>query len=173
MNVGLLMNVGRYKKERVLKTTEKTKITFIEDPDINIYEHDVTQNIIPFDGKFTSVQLGGLIIVYQCPKCCSKVDVEDEMAICNHCSTVSAEDQCSSKCEIGCTIVNTDTKAKYNVVVLHNILKEVVSVSLEEKITFARLLLKGTYTFKENTQSNAVLTFSRTTKGLYHQRDLN
>ena len=111
--------MGRYKKERILKTSEMTKITSIEDLDVNIYQHDVTPNTVTFDGKFTSVQLGGLTIVYQCPKWYSKVDIKDEIAICDHCSIVSAEDQCSSKCEIGCTLINTDTKVKYNVVVPH------------------------------------------------------
>ena len=69
--------------------------------------------------------------------------------------------------------MDTDAKVKYNVVVPHNILKEVVPVSLKEKIMFAKLLLKGTYTFKISTQSNAVLTFSRTRKWLCHQMDLN
>ena len=49
-------NLGCYKKERVLKTAEKTKITSTED--LNIYEHDVTTNTVTFAGKFTSVQLG-------------------------------------------------------------------------------------------------------------------
>ena len=31
------VNVGRYKKERVLKTTEMTKVTSIEDLDVNTY----------------------------------------------------------------------------------------------------------------------------------------
>ena len=104
------VNVGHYKKEHLLKTTEMTKITSIEDLDVNIYEHNVTPNTITFDGKFTSVQLGGLTIVYHYPKCYSKVDNKDEMAICNHCSTVSAEDQCNSKCEVGCKVMNTAQK---------------------------------------------------------------
>ena len=164
------VNVGRYKKERVLKTTEMTKITSIEDLYVNVYEHDVTPNTVMFDGKFTLIQLGGLTIVYWCPKYSSKVDIKNKMSICDHCSTVSAEDQCSSKCEVRCTVMNTDTKVKYNVVVPHNILKEIVPVSLEEKIMFIKLLLKGT--FKLNTQSNAILTFSRTKERLYHQMDL-
>ena len=141
-----------------------TKITSIEDLHVNIYEHDVTPNTVTLDGKFTSVHLGELTIVYQCPKCYSEVDIQDEIAVCDHCSTVSVEDQCSSKCEVGCTVMDTDTKVKYIVVVSHNILKDVVPVLLEEKITFVKLSLKGTYTFKINTQSNAVLTFSCTTK---------
>ena len=36
------VNMGRYKKERVLNTTEMTKITSIEDLDVNVYEHNVT-----------------------------------------------------------------------------------------------------------------------------------
>ena len=60
--------------------------------------------------------------------------------------------------------MNTDAKVKYNVAVPLNTVKEVVPVSLKEKITFVNLLLKGAYTFKINTQSNAVLTFSLTTK---------
>ena len=59
--------MGHYKKEHGLRTTEMIKITSIEDLDLNIYEHDVTPNTVFFDGKFTSVQLGRLIIVYQCP----------------------------------------------------------------------------------------------------------
>ena len=58
------VNVGRYKKESVLKTTEMTKITSIEDLYVNVYEHDVTPNTVMFDGKFTLIQLGGLTIVY-------------------------------------------------------------------------------------------------------------
>ena len=69
--------------------------------------------------------------------------------------------------------MNTDTKVKYNVVVPHNILKEVVPVSLEKKIKFVKLLLKSTYTFKINTQNNAILTFFGTTKWLYHHMNLN
>ena len=175
------VNMGHYKKEHGLRTTEMIKITSIKDLDLNIYEHDVTPNTVFFDGKFTSVQLGRLIIVYQCPKCYSKdenrpvkmrwpslKDIKDEMAIWDHCLRVSAEDQCSSKCEVGCTVMDTDAKVKYNVVVPHNILKEVVPVLLEEQITFVKLLLKGTYT-----QSNAIITFSRATKWLYHQMGLN
>ena len=125
-------------------------------------EHDVMPNTLTFDRKFSSVQLGGLTIVYQCPKRYSEVDVEDEMTICNHCSTVSAEDQCSSKCKVGCTVMNADTEVKYNVVMPHNM--KVVPVSLEENIKFVKLLLKGSYTFKINTQSNAALTFLHATK---------
>ena len=60
--------------------------------------------------------------------------------------------------------MNIDTKVKYNVAVPHNILKEVVPVSLEEKITFVKLLLKDTCTFKIKIQSNAILTFLQATK---------
>ena len=36
------VNMGRYKKERVLNTTEMTKITSIEDLDVTVYENNVT-----------------------------------------------------------------------------------------------------------------------------------
>ena len=120
----------------------------------------MTPNTKTFDEKFTSVQLGGVTIVYQCPKCYSKEDIKDEMVICDHCSKVSAEGQCSSKCEV----MNTGAKVKYNVVVPYNILKEVVPASLEERITFVKLPLKGTYTFKKDSQSKIILTFLRATK---------
>ena len=70
------VNVGHYKQEPVLKTTEITKNKSIKDLDVNIFEHDMTPNTVTFDGKFTSVQLGGLTIVYQCPKCYFKVDIK-------------------------------------------------------------------------------------------------
>ena len=91
------VNVGRYKKEPVLKTIEIIRITSIKDLDVNIYDGNVTPNTVTFDEKFTSVQLGRLTVVYQFPKCYSEVDIEDEMAIRDHCSTASAEYRCISK----------------------------------------------------------------------------
>ena len=38
------VNVGRYKKEHALKTTEMTKITSFKDLDVNIFEDDVTHH---------------------------------------------------------------------------------------------------------------------------------
>ena len=67
------------------------------------------------------------------------MDIEDEMAICDHYCTVSVEGHCSSKCEVGCIVMNTDTRVKYNVAP-HDIMKEVVLVSLEEKFTFVKFL---------------------------------
>ena len=52
-----------------------TKITSIEDLHVNIYEHDVTPNIVTLDGKFTSVHLVELTTVYQCPKCYYEMDI--------------------------------------------------------------------------------------------------
>ena len=92
--------MGRYKNSEYSKLQKWQKITSIEDLDVNIYEHDVTPKTITFHRTFTSVQLDWQTIVYQCP-----MDIEDKMAICDHCWAVSAEDQCSSKCEIGCTII--------------------------------------------------------------------
>ena len=54
-------------------------------------------NTVTFDGKFTSVQLGRLTVVYQYPKSYAEVDTDKEMVIWDHCSTASAEDQCFSK----------------------------------------------------------------------------
>ena len=156
--------MGHFKNERVVKTTEITKIISIQDLDVNINERDVTPDTITFDGKFTSLQLDRLAVVYQCLICNSEVDIEDEMDIWDHCSTASAKSQCSNRCKEECTVMNADTKVKYNVVVPQKILKELVSVLVEEKIPFVRLLSKGTYPFKINTQSNTVLTFFRITK---------
>ena len=84
------------------------------------------------------------------PKCYSEQDIEDELVKCGSCSRVSADDQCSSKCEVGCTLMNTDTKAKSNIAVSHNILKEVVP-PYSLKIAFVKLLLKGPYSPEINT----------------------
>ena len=68
------------------------------------------------------------------------------MAIYDRCWTGSAEDQCSSKCEIECTVMNNDTKVKYNVAVPHNTLERSCACLAWGKVTFVKLLLKGTYT---------------------------
>ena len=107
--------MGCYKNERVLKTTEIAKIINIEDLDVKINGRNVTPNTVDFDGKFTSLQLGRLAVVYQYPICNSEVDIEDEITKWDHCSTAHTEDQCSNKCKEECTVMNTDTKVKYNV----------------------------------------------------------
>ena len=129
--------MGRYKNNEYSNLQKWQKITSIEDLGVNIYEHDVTPNTVTFHRTFTSVQIDWQTIVYQCP-----MDIEDKMAICDHCWAVSAEDQCSSKCEIGCTIINTDKKL--NIMLLCPTTFWIVPVSLEEKITFVKLLLKCT-----------------------------
>lgn len=91
----------------------------------------MTQNTVTYAGKFTPAELGGLTIVSQCPKSYSELDIEDEIANCDHCSTVPTEHQGSSKCEAECAVVNADTKVKHNVVVSHSTLKVVVLISLE------------------------------------------
>ena len=76
---------------------QKEKKTSIKDLNVNIYKHHVMPNTVTFDGKFTSVQLGRLTVVYQYPKSYAEVDTDKEMVIWDHCSTASAEDQCFSK----------------------------------------------------------------------------
>ena len=83
------LNVGQFKRERVLKTTDVSKIVEIRDLEVEVENYDTKLNIVEFLGKFSSVDLLSLEVQYKCPKCNNTVSIQDEIAICGNCSTVT------------------------------------------------------------------------------------
>ena len=51
------LNVGRFKRERELKTTDLSKIIEIKDLEVEVENYDTKLNIVEFERKFTSVDL--------------------------------------------------------------------------------------------------------------------
>ena len=59
------LNVGQFKWERVLKTTDVSKTVEIKDLKVEVEDYDTKFNIVEFEGKFTSADLSRLRSVIQ------------------------------------------------------------------------------------------------------------
>ena len=122
-------HVGRFKHERVLKTTDVSKI--IETKDLEVENYDTKLIIVEFEGKFTLVELPNLEVQCKCPKRNNMVSVQDEIVICGNCSTVTICDQYSSNSNIKSIIMDTKTKHKYPI--KHVLLKEIICTPITKK----------------------------------------
>ena len=113
-------------------------------------------NIVEFEGKFTSVDLPSLEVQYKCPKCNNTVSIQDGIAICGNCSSVTIGDQCRTNSNIKGIVLDTETKRKYPVSVKHNLLKEIICTPITKEIKTLKSLLLTSYAFTVNTLDEKV-----------------
>ena len=146
-----ILNVAPFKRERVLKTTDVSKIVEIKDLEVEEKSYDTKLNKVEFLGKFTSVGLPSLEVQYKCPKCNNTVSIQDEISICGNCSTVTIGDQCRSNSNIKGIVMDTKTKRKYPVSMKHDLLKEIICTPITKKIGTVKSLLLTSYAFTVNT----------------------
>ena len=62
------LNVGRFKRKRVLKTMDVSKIIEIKDLQVEVENYDTKLNIVQFEGNLISVDLPSLEVQYKCQK---------------------------------------------------------------------------------------------------------
>ena len=122
-------HVGRFKHERVLKTTDVSKI--IETKDLEVENYDTKLIIVEFEGKFTLVELPNLEVQCKCRKHNNTVSVQDEIVICGNCSTATLCDQYSSNSNIKSIVMDTKTKHKYPI--KYVLLKEIICTPITKK----------------------------------------
>ena len=134
------LNVRRFKRERVLKTTDVSKIVEIKDLEVEVENHDTKLNIVEFLGKFTSVDQPSV----------------DEIVICGNCSTVTIGDQCHSNSNVNGIVMDTEIKRKYPVSMKHDLLKEIICTPITKKIETVKHLLLKSYAFTVNTLDGEV-----------------
>ena len=113
-------------------------------------------NIVEFEGKFTSVDLPSLEVQYKCPKCNNTVSIQDGIAICGNCSSVTIGDQCRTNSNIKGIVLDTETKRKFPVSVKHNLLKEIICTPITKEIKTLKSLLLTSYAFTVNTLDEKV-----------------
>ena len=150
------LNPGRFKRERVLKTTNLSKIIEIKDLEVKVENYDTKLNIVEFEGKFTSVNLPSLEVQYKCPKCNNTVSIQDETAICGNSSTATIGKQCRNNSNIKDSVMDRETKRKYPVLMKHDLLKEIICTPIVNKIETVKNLLLTSYAFPVNTLDGEV-----------------
>ena len=150
------LNVGRFKRERVLKTMDVSKIVEIKDLEVEVENYDTKLNTVEFLGKYTSADLPSLEVQYKCPKCNNTVSIQDEIAVCGNCSTVTIGDECRSNSNIKGIVMDAKTKRKYPVSMKHDLLKEIICTPITKKIETVKNLLLTGYVFTVNTLDGEV-----------------
>ena len=140
----------------MLKTTDVSKVVEIKDLGVEVENYDTKLNIVEVLGKFTSVDLPSLEVQHKCPKCNNTVSIQDEIAICGNCSTVTIGDQCRSNSNIKGIVMDTGTKYKYPVSMKHGLLKEIICTPITKKIKTGKNQLFTSYPFSVNTLDGEV-----------------
>ena len=93
---------------------------------------------------------------YKCPKCNNTVSIQDKIAICGNCSTVTIGDHCRSNSNIKGIVMDTETKRKYPISMKHDLLKEIICIPTTKKIETVKNLLLTSYAFTVNTLDGEV-----------------
>ena len=122
--------------------------------------YDTKLNIAEFLGKFTSVDLPSLEVQY---KCHNTVSIQDEIATCGNCSTVTIGDQCRSNSNIKGIFMDTETKRKYPDSMKHDLLKEIICTPITKKLETVKNLLLTSYAFTVNTLDGEVTNVTTST----------
>ena len=148
--------IGQFKQERLLKTTNVSKIVEIKDLMVEVENYDTKLNIVEFEVKFTSVDLPSLEVQYKCPKCNNTVSIQNEITICANCSTVTIGNQCRSNSNIKGIVMETETKRKYPVSMKHDLLKKIIYTPITKKTETVKNLLLTSYAFTVNTLDGEV-----------------
>ena len=71
------LNVGRFNRERVLKTTDVSQFVEIKDLKVEVENYDTKLNRVEFEGKFTSVDLPSFEVQYKCPKYNNTISIQN------------------------------------------------------------------------------------------------
>ena len=90
------MRVQKYMNDRILKSTESTKVSknddvaiFVTDEELSAFSYEKTVK-----AKVVSIDLKTLAQIYLCPVCSAPVSINNAVAWCEKCDNASSQSQC-------------------------------------------------------------------------------
>ena len=96
------MRVQKYMNDRILKSTETTKVSknddvaiFVTDEELSAFSHEKTVK-----AKVVSTDLKTLAQTYLCPARSAPVSINNPVAWCEKCDNASSQSQCKSKADV-------------------------------------------------------------------------
>ena len=99
------VRITKYMAQRLLKATEFTEISEIEDNSFQLTDDDLNFHQNSLEGKVVSVDLKTLRTQILCKKCKSEVILEDGMFDCEKCDKMSSEIECLKISKVAFTMV--------------------------------------------------------------------
>ena len=131
--------VSKYKNKRLLKSSEVTTIKAVV-LDVDVTSHNIIPTVVTMICNVVSIDFESLTYQRFCPKCKHPVNTEDTIALCEHCSTVSTSESCSTTNSFNCTL-RSKSKETFEVLVKHDTIKSIINTPVSEKMAFAKKLL--------------------------------
>ena len=96
------MRVQKFMNDRILKSTETTKVSknddiaiFVTDEELSVFSYEKTVK-----AKVVSIDLKTLAQTYLCPVCSAPVCINNAVAWCEKCDNASSQSQCKSKADV-------------------------------------------------------------------------
>ena len=127
------LSLTKYKVDRILKTTEMTKLKEIDDLDLNVEGRETEQNIIK-NGKIILVNSKSVNVEYKSPECKNELLIEKDFAICNNCDIFTVKSFCIKDDKVRC-VFQSDVKERFTLIIPLFLLQEKKSVFLQSLMT--------------------------------------
>ena len=134
------VRITKYMTQRLLKTTEFTEISEIEDNSFQLTDDDLNLHQNSLEGKVVSVDLKTLRTQILCKKCKSEVILEDGMFDCENCDKISSEIECLKISKVAFTMVGI--YERFNLTASKEIVEACYSMPISRKKELGKKILK-------------------------------
>ena len=133
------LSLSKFKSDRILKTTEITKLKEIDDLDLNLEGREIGQNIIR-NGKIIFVNSKSLNVKYKCPECKNEILIEKDFVICNNCDIFTVKSFCIKDDKVR-RVFQSDVKEQFTLMIPLLLLQEIEKQSIHNKSLFLHSLM--------------------------------
>ena len=149
-------SLSKYKSDRMLKSTEITKVMGVEMESFNIDGRQKSQNEIT-TCKIVSVVLSTLTTTYKCADCKCPVLLDEGFVTCTNCSGVIIEMHCVKNDKEEGVVIDQDSKSKKHTLISLELLQIISKTLIQNKVAFAKLVIAKTRTVEYNPNDMVVV----------------
>ena len=125
------VSLSKYKSDRILKTTEITKLKEIDDLNLNVEGREIGQNIMK-NGKIILVNSKSLNVKCQCSECKNEILIEKDFATCTNCDIFTVKSFCIKDDKVRC-VFQSDVKERFTLMIPLFLLEEITKQSIDKK----------------------------------------
>ena len=137
-----MVRVSKYSENRILKTTDSSKIEEIEDLDLTLTDTEIVEaSENKINGKIVSIDIKSLEVKKLCPTCKAEVKPDNNIVICDSCQNMTLPEECIDNSSVGFVVEENVTKTRHPATATLKQIIEWFCVETEEKIEIAHAML--------------------------------
>ena len=133
------LSISKHKSDRILKTTEITKLKEIDDLNLNVEGREIVQILIK-NGKIILVNSKSLNVKYKCPECKNEILIEKDFATCNNCDIFTVTSFCIKGDKVR-YVFQSDVKERSTLIIPLFLLQEITKQGIDKKSLFFQSLM--------------------------------